>query len=332
MKRYYCGLFPPPYGGVTMKNDLLYNELQKKIHIKKIDIQKAKRRPDLLIAAVVKIVFARKSSWVIALSSRGRKSMTSLMYAFNKRSMRNSILLVMGGTFSKKIKNDTKYAKKLKCYKSIYVETLGMKNELISCGFENVKMYPNCRKRVDIKGIKPTKSDVFRCLFFSRISKEKGVDIILDAAKKLDNICFDFYGEIDESYQIDFEEQVSSLSNVTYQGVYRQNQSETINLIHEYDVLLLPTRWKNEGVPGILIEAKFAGVPAIVSDICYNSEIVMKDEGIVLEHNDSDSLIDAIIYMKNNPQMTDSYKTNSYLSSKRYEIDSYIEEILNDLR
>ena len=40
MKAYYIGIFPPKYGGVTIKNDNLYNALKNYIEIDKIDLNK----------------------------------------------------------------------------------------------------------------------------------------------------------------------------------------------------------------------------------------------------------------------------------------------------
>ena len=37
-KKYYIGELPPPYGGVTVKNSLLYEELKKIHNIKMIDL------------------------------------------------------------------------------------------------------------------------------------------------------------------------------------------------------------------------------------------------------------------------------------------------------
>lgn len=41
-----------------------------------------------------------------------------------------------------------------------------------------------------------------------------------------------------------------------------------------YDLHLFPSRWRNEGVSGVLVEIKMAAVPSIVSDICYNAELI----------------------------------------------------------
>ena len=332
MIRYYYGLFPPPYGGVTIKNELLYSELQEKIDIKKTDIEKAKKNPILLIKAFLRIIFARKSAFVIALSVGGRRRITPMLFRFNKKAMKRSLLLVMGGAFARNVAKDDKYAKMLRMYKTIYVETEGMEKDLVSLGFNNVKIYPNCRKNIAFDKINPTDSSDFRCLFFSRISKEKGADNVLFAAANLKDVTFDFYGEVDEDYYEEFTREINQLDNAHYKGVFRGNRQEANNIIHGYDVLLLPTRWKNEGIPGILVEGKFAGVPAIVSDICFNSEIIRQDEGIVLANNDVDSLTNAISLMKNETDMTDKMKANSRLSSKRYDIASYIEDIISELR
>ena len=99
----------------------------------------------------------------------------------------------------------------------------------------------------------------------------------------VEGIHIDIYGHIVDDFKEKFEKFIDENNNVTYQGVFDATKNNVYEKLHEYDILLFPSRWKGEGVPGILIESKMAGIVPIVSDHLYNSEIVLNNiEGIVL--------------------------------------------------
>lgn len=336
---YYIGGFPPPYGGVTVKNNILYAEIEKLVKIrrtkiKKIDTQRAKMNPILLLQYLCILLFCKNGSFIIATAGKNRKNISNLLSSFNKNLLSSSILIVMGGVFAQDIEGDIKYLRSLKEYKKIYVETGQMKLDMEKYGFNNIDIYPNCRKVERLKwSVNANLDKPLRCLFFSLISPEKGVDLILEAAKKLHNIQFDFWGEIKVEYKAEFMKSVNTLENVNYNGVFKVKGENIYHKINEYDMLLLPTKFKTEGVPGILVESKIAAVPSIVSDVSYNSEIVEHGvSGIVLRDNNTDSLIESIQYLNADRQMITNLKANALKSAQYYLVDNYIDYIIADLK
>lgn len=170
------------------------------------------------------------------------------------------------------------------------------------------------------------------CVFFSRVSPEKGADVVLGAARRLPDVDFAFYGQIDEDYRQRFEQEVGSLGNVAYKGVFDSAQDDPVSELCGYDLHLFPSRWPNEGIPGVLVETKMAAVPSIVSDICYNAELV-KDgvEGIVLRECGAEALVAAIEELEDDPQTLDELKAGALASSERFCIDRYIDLLVADL-
>ena len=67
------------------------------------------------------------------------------------------------------------------------------------------------------------------------------------------------------------------------------------------DVLLFPTRFPDEGIPGTIIDAFAAGIPIISSKWLYFDEI-FEDHKTALGYDflNVDSLVDAIIYATEN--------------------------------
>ncbi len=327
---YYIGGFPPPYGGVSIKNENLYIALKQKIDIEKIDLSALKRKKSVIcFAKFIKCLLSPNNCFVVGVSGkRNRKLLAGFLHVFNCVALRKSIMFLMGGTAANEIVLDKSYRKYVSCYKKIYAETDSMVEALRNTGLENAEYYPNGRFKPKCLAKSPSHSDL-RCIFFSKITKDKGVDIVIDTARILPDILFDLFGEIEEGYEQEFINQSCGLSNLQYKGVFKGNSDEVYVKLAEYDFVLLPTRWKYEGVPGILIEAKIAGVPAIVSDICYNAEIVEDGvSGRVLQTNTCDALAETIKEYSSR-ELLEKLKMTTRESANKYYIENYIDQIVS---
>ncbi len=171
-----------------------------------------------------------------------------------------------------------------------------------------------------------------KCVFFSLIQEKKGADIVLSAARNCPSVDFAFYGSVDVDYEKHFMVEIASLPNVQYHGLFKGSNEDVYAELAKYDVLLFPTMWKTEGVPGILVERKIAGLAEIVSDVSYNAELV-KDgiEGIVLKGKLDNEICKAINDLARDRTLLNSLKLGSKQSAERFYIDNYIEAINKEL-
>ena len=171
-----------------------------------------------------------------------------------------------------------------------------------------------------------------KCVFFSLIQEKKGADIVLNAARNCPSVDFAFYGSIDGDYEKHFMVEIASLPNVQYHGLFKGSNEDVYAELAKYDVLLFPTKWKTEGVPGILVEGKIAGLAEVVSNESYNSEIV-KDgvEGIVLKENTKECLVETILHLESNRGNLRKMQVCSKESAQRFFIETYLPSILCQL-
>ncbi|MCM3610392.1 glycosyltransferase [Planococcus sp. MERTA32b] len=336
MKKIYIGSFPPPYGGVTIKNKMLYDNLSKYILIEKLNLGSVKNFKFKSVKDLLMSIMLPNKILIIGASGKYRKLLTRILFYFNKKTLKRSLLIVMGGVASKEIASNPKYLKWASEYKQIYVETEGMKYELTQQGLNNISIFPNCREKPsEVLFRENVKSDL-KLLFFSQISTEKGADIVLDAAKKLnkENIPFeiDFYGHIEPNYREQFLSNVNLLPNVQYHGVFQPETENLYTKLQEYDLLLFPSKWKAEGVPGILVEAKMVALPAIVSDLNYNAEIIEhKLDGIVLKENTPFQLATSIYELHMDRNLLKKMSSMALYSSKKYLLDNYLFDIISKI-
>lgn len=320
----YIGSFPPPFGGVTVKNDIWFNELNKEINIIKINFPK---KQVLLTVFFLKILYCR--GFVIGIGSNNKRIMvTKLLAKWFPKKIKSSIIFIMGGEFGNVVLENSHLVKYFSKYRGVFVELESMQEILNSVGLKNVYCLPNCRKR-PFENYNIRKCDGrLRCVIFSMIFPEKGIDIILEAAGQMPDVDFFFWGEIKKEYENIFLKQIEQYENCFYCGVYKNGNGEVYGILNQYDLLLFPTRWKAEGMPGTLIESKIAGVPAVVSRHAYNTELITHMyDGIVMASNDLNGLISAIQLLDENRNLLMELKRNVKDNSEKYFIDRYINDV-----
>lgn len=333
MKTYYLGAFPPEYGGVTVKNENLCAALAEKMNIRKVDFNRIKEKR---VFELVKCVFAltdRRARYIVGISGRvRRKKFSKLLYFFNRNALKRSVLIVMGGTAARDIASDPEYKRYVETYRGVYVETQSMKTTLEDDGLRNVRLYPNGRFKPSREIPLRESNGKLKCVFFSLVQQQKGIDHILVAAKKLPNVDFYFYGGVDPAYSERFFAGVDQASNVYYKGVFKGTKEETYAELSQYDVLLFPTMWKTEGVPGILVEAKIAGLAVVASNESYNAELVKHGiEGIILQSNTGDSIAEVLLTLDDDRERLMALKKGSRNSASEYFIEDYVPELVNVL-
>lgn len=329
--------FPPPLGGVTVKNRVLYQHVFECGNVEVIDFSVCKRRKRKTPGVFVKMLASFKGGGTIVygFGSYKRLSIALVLQRIcaGKKSLEKTIILVMGGSFPDYIQPRPHLQKLLKQARMHYVETKGMKERLEKMGISRVGVFPNARSSQASKPSGSKKeSGALRCVYFSGISTEKGVPEIIKMCQDLNDreksrIRIDFYGPVSDEILADFQAFLAQNRQVRYLGVFDAANRDAVEKLSEYDVLLFPSRWKHEGVPGVLVEAKMAGIVPVVRDWNYNAEIV-KDgaEGFVIKGSYPKEAKQILLSL-NDRTLLERMKAGSFASRKAYAIEHYEQEL-----
>lgn len=326
MSRYvYMGSFPPPHGGVTIKNALLFDGLSSYLPLEKIDLAKVKRRKLHAVISFVRELLRPSGAVIIGAAGPWRKRITKILSLVNRKKMNRSLLFVMGGA---KLEDES-YAVALSGYRAVYVETDSMKRDYESKGLDNVSVFPNCRRRPDTPTIPLNRTGRLSCVYFSLISEEKGALLTLDVASLLPDVDFHIYGNIDNAIESVFLRRCNELDNVTYHGVFDSEKDEVVAELSKYDVHLFPSKCPNEGVPGVLVETKMAAIPTIAFDRCFNAEIVQNGKtGYVIGDISTERIVEALGTLDSNRERLFEMKQASLESAEQFYLDSYLPSII----
>ena len=162
----------------------------------------------------------------------------------------------------------------------------------------------------------------------ARLNADKGLDIYLDIAKKLENfnIKFILVGQIDNTITKSKFELICADSNVEYLGFIKNIDSIMKNL----DVVILPTR-RFEGIPKILIEAASTGATVISSNLGGCKDIVINEEnGYILESkNLANQIADKLIIIESKRKLLKFFGANGRKKvEKNFNIELVISQYL----
>lgn len=338
----YIGEFPPPFGGVTTKNqfikDCIFDNDANKVEW--INLYDYKKQPLKLAFLLKSLIVAKHEQKAICIGvgkkSRVETILSAIKFIGGSDMLSHTYIFVMASTLYEYCKENEHMLNLIKSCKCLYIELQSMINEINTLGVTNTGLLPNCRE--GNKACKPHKihKKKIKLVFFSMVRREKGVPYLFEMAERLNNTNvpfeLDIYGEINKDYKAEFGCSLQKSVGVNYKGVFDIRKDDLYGKLNEYDLLLLPTEWKGESCVGILVESKMAGIPAIVSNHKYNSEIVLNNiEGIVVDGNLASGFANAVEQFANNSTFYDEIAENAFKSRKRYEFETYKKMVRNEI-
>ena len=155
----------------------------------------------------------------------------------------------------------------------IFVETTKMKRDLKKLEINNTDILVNFKniQPINIKKLELNFDMPYKLCTFSRVMKQKGIEDAINVVKQINKeankiiYTLDIYGQIDSNYKEKFEIlQKDFPKYIRYKGCV--DHEKTVKVISKYYLLLFPTRFKTEGIPGTIIDALASGVPTIASE------------------------------------------------------------------
>ena len=183
----------------------------------------------------------------------------------------------------------------LKKAKVIFFENSNNRDELLSfgcCKKEKTVVLNGAGVNTEYYGYQPyPHNEVVKFFFVGRVMKEKGIDELFEAMKRLvgeSQKCFlDVVGPFEEDYE-DKLNQYEAEGWLKYYGY----QEDVKPFIADCDCLVLPSY--HEGMANTNLECASSGRPIITSNIPGCKEAVTEDSGLLCEPKNIDSLYAAM--------------------------------------
>lgn len=314
--------------GQTVKTKILYEELRKEFpetEVVCVDLYEYKRKILLILWRIIK-VFIQCEHIFVLVSRNGRKFLFPIMNRINFLFRRNIYHDVIGGALSKEVRENISLRKQLNKFKVNWVEFSKMKEELENAGVCNVEVLPNF-KRLNIlpeEKIEDKNEGPFVFVMFSRVMKEKGMETAARAVAEVNRelgkqqAVLHIYGPVEAEYRTDFDLLLKEFADcVEYKGCVSFNES--VEALGNGYMLLFPSVYPGEGMPGTIIDAFSAGLPVIASDWRFNSELVKQGRtGFCYNWRNPGELAEYIRYSVETPQDINKMRKNCLKEAVKY--------------
>jgi glycosyltransferase involved in cell wall biosynthesis len=170
-----------------------------------------------------------------------------------------------------------------------------------------------------------------RIIFVGRASREKGLDLLIDAANQLHEQSLDFLltivGDIGPEHEQCLRSQRLSLP-VRFVGP-RANL-EARQMIAESDILVVPSRY--DSCPVVAIEALMCGTPVVATSVGGLPELIQHGDTGMLVPPSADALASAIMELARAPERLRAMRLASRGLRERFLWRSRVPEILETYR
>ncbi|WP_456105607.1 glycosyltransferase [Phascolarctobacterium succinatutens] len=248
--------------------------------------------------------------------------------------------VVIGGWLPDVLRVNAVLRKSLMNFCGIYVETNTMKIRLEKDGLKNIYIFPNFKhiKVLNESDLVITKKEPLKLCTFSRVMKEKGIDDAVNAVKAVNDVIgrnvytLDIYGQIDKEQTDWFAKlQTKFPDYVKYKGLVPFDK--TTEVLKDYFLLLFPTKFYTEGIPGTIIDAYAAGVPVACSKWQSFADLVDDTVGYGYEFSSEEALENLLtkIYLEDIDKIS-VMKKACILKSRQYMPEKAIKILINKLQ
>jgi len=185
-----------------------------------------------------------------------------------------------------------------------YYEALGFK----------IQQIPNA---IDVESLPKNKEKKYekQIIFAGRLSKEKGVGVLLEICKKLsDDVDIIILGTGPETNKIKYIS--NSKKNVHFLGYLPKEK--IIPLIRGSDILIQPSL--NEGISSTILEAMACKIPIIATNVGGNMELIEHNQtGFLVDPNSSSQFLDLIDYIFSNMDKINLITNNAFTHVQQYD-------------
>ncbi|HRD20405.1 MAG TPA: glycosyltransferase [Fervidobacterium sp.] len=328
--------------GQTVKTINLANELFRlfgKDRIATIDTHGGVKT--LLRAPLDSLKAMRTSNNVIILPAHRGIRVYAMLFSALKILFRNDKIhyVVVGGWLPSTVKKNKLLRDCLVRFDGIYVETKTMMKELTHLGFHNVAVLPNFKeiRIIEKHEIKYEWKEPLKLCTFSRVMAEKGIEDAVNAVRAINTESkrivyrLDIYGPIDPTEQEWFSQLQESFPDyINYMGVIDSKKS--VEILKDYFILLFPTHYFTEGIPGTIIDAYAAGVPVICSRWQNFDDLIDEGKtGFGYDFKDRQGLKTKLLKIANDPLIVNELRENCINRAKDYTPAKAIQSLISAL-
>ena len=172
-----------------------------------------------------------------------------------------------------------------------------------------------------------TRHTCFRIGCIARLTRDKGVDVLIEAIKDIPNVELTIVGQGPERGNI--QNQISKINRT--QDTRNRTHVDLISSIDapsfykQIDCLILPSR-DHDPFGLVIAEAMAAGIPTICTDACGIAAHLDESESIIIPADNINALHDAIIKIQDKEVWSKLSEIGPRVAKEKFSLERMIEE------
>ncbi len=192
---------------------------------------------------------------------------------------------------------------------------------------KKIMVVPNGISLKEFKPSKKRKNNTI--LFLGRLIYYKGLDVLLEAMKKVVEEVPDAVLLIAGSGELEGElkkkaKELGIAKNVKFLG--RVSEEEKEKLMKQCTVFVLPSVHKSEAFGVVILEAMAYGAPVITTDVS-GTVFAAGDAGIIVKHGDSKQLAEAIVKVLKDKTLRKKMTEKGLKHVKKFDWDEIVKKV-----
>ena len=182
--------------------------------------------------------------------------------------------------------------------------------------------------------VHPRKARNFRIGCISRLTYDKGVDLLIEAIKDLSNVELEIVGNGPERNKLI---KACSRCNIQKQtsGQQKIELVESIPNIEEFynriDCLVLPSR-ENDPFGLVIAEAMMRGIPTICTDACGISRHISSEDSIIVPAGSSNKIKAAITEIQKEEVLEKLSRNGEKSARERFSVERMVNQYINVIK
>lgn len=306
-------------------------------NIDKIDTYYIKKNPAIFCGKFLQGLI-RDKKYVVLLSSNGRRVLFPILSFMSRYLHKEVYHYGIGGRLAREVSEKPKWKKYVSSFKSNWMESAELADKLQKMGVHNAIYLPNFKK-LNIMREDELQKDYeppYRLCTFSRVMEEKGIEDAITAVRNINNkygkeiVTLDIYGAGEKEYLTKLDQILQKIPSCHYCGVVPANES--VEVLKNYYLLLFPTHWKREGMPGTVIDALSSGVPVVARRWQYCDEMLQhRVTGYIYDFDKPEELSNMIEYAINHVSETVAMKRNCVKRAEYYSEEHVMKQIIKQM-
>jgi len=220
--------------------------------------------------------------------------------------------------------------------KNIVVETEVGRTEFPESLQRHLSVVPGYREPVDSGDIAGQSNNAvnreFNFYYAGLLSRDKGIDLLADAFDKARQRLARLGVEA-KLHLFGAASNKSIESTIVREGIVNHgavSHGELLAKIGEFNALVFPSVYRNEGHSGAIIEALMRAKPVICFDIAGPAEIVRHNvNGLVIEYENVRKLEDAIVKLAQDVDLYRELSDNALQGSRVFDVTVAVPKLVN---